>query len=110
MIRIAVALVVLLLLFSFAITATFGLVHLVGTVAIAGLVGWIADLIVPGELPYGWLGAVVAGVVGGWLGGLVLGNFGPQLFGVYLLPALVGAAVLAVAANALGKGVVGRRS
>ena len=107
---VAVGLIVLLLLVSVAMTMTVGLFHLVGTIAIAGLVGWIADLLIPGELPFGWLGAVVAGVVGGWLGALVIGNVGPQLFGVYLIPALLGASVLAVAANALGtNSALGRR-
>jgi uncharacterized membrane protein YeaQ/YmgE (transglycosylase-associated protein family) len=109
MLQLAIGLVVLLLLFSVAITMTFGLFHLAGTLAIAGLVGWIADLIVPGELPYGWLGAVVAGVVGGWLGALIIGNFGPALFGVHVLPTLLGAAMLALAANVLAKGTAARR-
>jgi len=109
MVRLAAALVVLLLLVSVAMTVTFGLFHLVGTLAIAGLVGWIADLMVPGELPYGWLGAVLAGVIGGWLGALLIGHFGPSLFGVQILPSLLGAAILAFAANALGKGALARR-
>ena len=107
---VAVGLIILLLLVSFAMTMTFGLFHLVGTIAIAGLVGWIADLLIPGELPFGYLGAVVAGVVGGWLGSLIIGNFGPALFGVHLIPTLLGASILAVAANALGKNsALGRR-
>lgn len=109
MLALAVGLVVLLILVSLAMTVTFGLLHLVGTLAIAGVVGWIADLVVPGELPYGWLGAVVAGVAGGWIGALLIGNVGPQLFGVHILPSLVGAAVLAFAAEALGKSALARR-
>lgn len=109
MVGVAVALVVLLLLVSAAMTVTFGLFHLVGTIAIAGLVGWIADLIVPGELPYGWLGAVVAGVVGGWIGARLIGQVGPSLFGVQILPSLLGAAIVAFAANALGKNALARR-
>jgi uncharacterized membrane protein YeaQ/YmgE (transglycosylase-associated protein family) len=105
----AVALFALLLLVSAAMTLTFGVVHLLGTLAVAGLVGWIADLVVPGELPYGWLGAVVAGLVGGWLGALLIGNVGPQLFGVHLIPALLGAALLAFLAQSLGKGTLSRR-
>src|SRR5438552_12451651 len=99
MIPVAIALFVLLLLLSAAMALTFGVVHLMGTLAVAGMVGWIADLVVPGDLPYGWLGAVVAGLVGGWLGALVLGNVGPQLFGVHLIPAVLGAALLAFLAQ-----------
>src|SRR5262249_44649716 len=83
---IAIALLVLLLIAAAGITLTFTLTHLVLTLAVAGLVGWLADLAVPGQLPYGWLGAVAAGLVGGWLGALVIGNVGPAVFGVYILP------------------------
>ena len=79
---IAIALLALLLLLSVGMWLTFNLFHLVLTLAVAGFVGWLADLIVPGELPYGWLGAVAAGIVGGGLGTLILGSLGPSLFGV----------------------------
>src|SRR5205823_10908461 len=107
--RLAVALLALLVLMSIGMALTFGLFHLFGALAVAGLVGWIADLAVPGELPFGWLGAVVAGLLGGWIGALVIGNFGPSLFGVHLLPATLGAAVVAVLAQVGGKWAYGRR-
>lgn len=62
---------------------------------VAGLVGALADKLVPGRLPYGWAGAVAAGLLGAWLGTLVLGRMGPSLFGLPLLPAFVGAVVVA---------------
>jgi uncharacterized membrane protein YeaQ/YmgE (transglycosylase-associated protein family) len=105
----AVALLVLLLIAAAGMWLTFTLTHVVLTLAVAGLVGWLADLAVPGELPYGWLGAVVAGIVGGWLGSLVLGDMGPAIFGVHILPTFVGAAVLAAGAEMLGKSAVSRR-
>lgn len=78
---------------------------LVGTVLmlfIAGVVGWLADRIVPGELPYGFLGAVLAGLVGSWIGQLILGDFGPSLFGIELIPALAGAVIVAGAVELAG--------
>ena len=78
---------------------TFSLVGFVLTLFMAGLVGWAADAIVPGRLPGGWLGAVLAGIVGGFLGSLVLGSLGPELFGVRVIPAFVGALVIAVVAE-----------
>ena len=78
---------------------TFSLVGLVLTLFMAGLVGWAADAIIPGRLPGGWIGAVLAGIVGGFLGSLVLGSFGPSLFGVRIIPAFAGALVIAVAAE-----------
>ena len=78
---------------------TFSLVGLVLTLFMAGLVGWAADAVIPGRLPGGWLGAVLAGIVGGFLGSLLIGSFGPELFGVRIIPAFVGAAVIAVVAE-----------
>jgi uncharacterized membrane protein YeaQ/YmgE (transglycosylase-associated protein family) len=76
------------------------------TLFVAGLVGWLADLVVPGELPGGWVGAVIAGLVGGFLGGVVfrlLGIHDPGfgLFGIDLIPAFVGAVIVAFAAELL---------
>lgn len=59
----------------------------------AALIGWIADLVVPGRLPMGLLGAIVAGLVGAWIGGMLLGGWGPQLGGLYLIPGIIGAII-----------------
>jgi uncharacterized membrane protein YeaQ/YmgE (transglycosylase-associated protein family) len=72
----------------------------------AGLVGWAADAVVPGKLPGGWIGAVLAGLVGGALGGLLFGVLGIHdpgwgLFGVDLLPAFVGAVIITALAEML---------
>lgn len=101
-----IVLVVLVLLFGGAMWITFGLVGLLLTLFVAGLVGWAADAVVPGRLPGGWLGAVLAGILGGFLGTFLLravgvANMGPALFGVHLLPAFVGAVVIAGAAELL---------
>ena len=78
---------------------TSSLIGLVLTLFMAGLIGWAADAVIPGRLPGGWIGAVLAGIVGGFLGSLVLGGVGPELFGVRIIPAFVGAVVIAVAAE-----------
>jgi uncharacterized membrane protein YeaQ/YmgE (transglycosylase-associated protein family) len=106
-------LLVLLLLFllvAFGIGITTGLFSLLIMLIVAGIVGWLADLIVPGRLPWGWLGAILAGLVGAWLGTLLLGNFGPDLAGIPILPALIGAIVIAFIADLVAKSTVGRRA
>src|SRR5215207_97452 len=82
----------------------FGLFGLLMTLLVAGLVGWAADAVVPGELPGGWIGAVLAGLAGGFLGQLIfhalsLPTFGLSLAGVSLVPAFVGAVLIAGAAE-----------
>ena len=86
------------------------IVNLVLFLFMAGVVGWLADLMLPGRLPYGWLGAILAGLVGGWLGTLLLGPVGPSLFGVRLIPALVGAIILALGVELMGKLMLRQRA
>ena len=57
-----------------------------------------------GRLPLGWIGAVLTGIIGGFIGAWlfkVLGIHDPgfSLFGVDLIPAFVGAVVVAFAAQ-----------
>jgi uncharacterized membrane protein YeaQ/YmgE (transglycosylase-associated protein family) len=78
---------------------TFSLLGLILTLVVAGLVGWAADAVVPGRLPGGWIGAVLAGIVGGFIGTLTLGKIGPTVFDINLIPAFIGAAVIAVVAE-----------
>lgn len=104
-----VLLVLMLLVLLFAIWMTFQLVGLLVTLLVAAIIGWVADQIVPGRLPYGWLGAIVAGLLGSWLGSLLLGNLGPDLGGIAIIPALVGAIILAFLYNVVAKQARGRR-
>ena len=81
---------------------TVSLFALLITLLISGLVGWAADAVVPGKLPGGLLGAILAGIIGGWLGHLLfawlhLPSFGLVIAGVDLVPAFVGAVVIAFA-------------
>jgi uncharacterized membrane protein YeaQ/YmgE (transglycosylase-associated protein family) len=74
------------------------------TLIMAGLVGWAADAVVPGRLPGGWFGAVLSGLIGGLIGTwlfhlLGIREPGFELFGIHLIPAFVGALVIAVGAQ-----------
>jgi uncharacterized membrane protein YeaQ/YmgE (transglycosylase-associated protein family) len=92
---VVVAVVVGILLFSLLISATFGLIGLALHLFMAGLVGALADAVVPGKLPWGWIGAILAGLIGSWLGVRILGHVGPSLFGIAVIPGFVGAVILA---------------
>jgi uncharacterized membrane protein YeaQ/YmgE (transglycosylase-associated protein family) len=83
------------------------------TLFVAGLIGALADVIVPGHLPGGWLGAVLTGIAGGFVGHLLMGLLhipdpGPQVFGVHVIPAFIGAVVIAVVAQLVSSSGAGR--
>jgi len=69
----------------------FGLIVMLIMLAV---IGWVIDLIVPGRMPYGWLGGIIAAVIGGILGGWIFGTFGPAAtfsgWTLAFIPALLG--------------------
>jgi uncharacterized membrane protein YeaQ/YmgE (transglycosylase-associated protein family) len=102
LVLIAVALAILVGLWAF-IALSITLVGLLLHLFMAGLVGALADAVVPGRLPWGWLGAILAGLVGSWLGVLLIGHRGPVLFGVPIIPGFVGALIMAFVLSAVTK-------
>ena len=97
-------LVILIAIFLIAVFAIWLTAHLVGlliTLLVAGFIGWLADRIVPGTIPYGFVGAIVLGLLGSWLGGHFI-HFGPHLAGLALIPGLIGALILALAVQLYG--------
>ena len=93
LIAVAFALLILIML-SFVLFLTAHLIGLLLHLLVAGVIGMLADAVIPGTLPWGWLGAIVAGLLGSWIGVLLLGPLGPELLGVRLIPAFVGAVIL----------------
>ncbi len=75
-----------------------GCLGLIVMLIMLSVLGWLIDLIVPGRMPYGWLGGIVAAIIGGLIGGFLFGNFGPAAsFGGWTLsfiPALLGGIIL----------------
>ena len=102
-IAIVVAALVTLIAISALIWLSGTLIGLALHLLMAGLVGWLADTVVPGQLPWGWVGAILAGLIGSWLGVRLLGHLGPELFGIAIIPGFVGAVVLAFAASLISR-------
>lgn len=75
---------------------------IIGGAIVAGIVGTLADKIVPGDLPFGMPGAILAGWLGFVLGHSLIGSFGPSIAGYYLLPGFLGAVIIAFLAEVLG--------
>lgn len=61
---------------------------------VAAACAWIAEYLVPGSIPGGFLVAVIFGIIGAWIGVSIMGPVGPSLAGVSLLPTILGSAIL----------------
>jgi len=61
---------------------------------VAAACAWIAEMLVPGRVPGGFLASAIVGVIGAWMGSALMGSFGPSLAGVPLLPAIIGSGIL----------------
>lgn len=98
-------LILLVVLLGAGMWFTTSIIGLIATLVMAGLVGWAADLLVRGgALPGGWIGAVLTGLIGGFIGNILfsaLGIHDPafRLLGVDLIPAFVGAVIVALGAQ-----------
>ena len=57
---------------------------------IAAICGALGEMIGGVKIPGGWIGSIVAGLVGAWIGGMLF-HFGPVLGGIQVIPAIVGA-------------------
>lgn len=61
---------------------------------VAAVCAGIAEYLVPGQVPGGFLTLAVVGVIGAWIGGNLFGTIGPSIYGVTLIPTILGAAIL----------------
>jgi len=95
----------LLVLLGGLIVAFWFIGNLMGFVlmlVVAGLIGFAAESLIPGQpVRYGWMGAIGAGLLGSWIGPLLVGRVGPILFGVQLIPSILGALVLVAILSAI---------
>ena len=63
---------------------------------VAALIGQLSNYLLPTKIPYGWLGATGAGLVGAWLGSRILGTWGPSLADIQIVQGTLGAMVVSV--------------
>lgn len=70
---------------------------------VAAACAWIADYLVPGTIPGGFLVAVIFGIIGAWIGVSLMGPVGPSLAGVSLLPTILGSAIVVFLASFVGR-------
>lgn len=72
-------------------------------IIISGLVGWVASLIIGGNLPFGVIGYIFVGLLGSWLGQSLLGQWGPVIGNIYIIQALLIAVMITIVIESLLK-------
>jgi uncharacterized membrane protein YeaQ/YmgE (transglycosylase-associated protein family) len=88
-------------------------IYFIVMVLVLAAIGWVIDLVLPGKMPYGWLGGIVAAIVGGIVGGFLFGQWGPSVtwsgYTLSIIPAILGGIVVALIVRFI-MGMGGRRS
>lgn len=77
---------------------------------VAAVCAGIAEFLVPGAIPGGFLTAAIVGIIGAWVGGALLGHIGPDLAGISLIPCILGSAILVFGVSLLSKGYRARKA
>lgn len=77
---------------------------------VAAVSAFIAERMVPGVIPGGFLTAAVVGIIGAWVGGNMMGHFGPDLAGIALIPCILGSALLIFCLSFFSRAMHGRRA
>lgn len=61
---------------------------------IGAIIGAVAGALTSRNLPMGWIGNILAGLIGSWLGEMLLGGWGPEVAGMAIVPSIIGAVIL----------------
>jgi len=76
---------------------------------VASVCAFIAERLVPNNVPGGFLTSAVVGVIGAWVGGSLIGPLGPALAGVALIPCILGSALLVFLLSVVSGGIRSRK-
>lgn len=74
---------------------------LIWQLLIGAVIGAVAGALTSRDVPMGWIGNILAGLIGSWLGEMLLGSWGPTIAGMALVPSIIGAVILVVITSML---------
>lgn len=63
-------------------------------IIVGGIIGWLVQVIMNKDVPGGIIGNIILGILGSVLGGWLLGDMGPEVAGIAIIPAILGAILL----------------
>ncbi|MFI3728879.1 GlsB/YeaQ/YmgE family stress response membrane protein [Vagococcus fluvialis] len=71
--------------------------HLIATIIVGIIIGAIAGAFTSRDFPVsGWIGNLIAGLVGSWIGQSLFGEWGPKFADIAIFPSIIGAILLVV--------------
>lgn len=68
--------------------------HWIWVLIVGAIIGAIAGATTRRSGAMGWIGNIIAGLVGSAIGEALLGHWGPQLAGMAIIPSLIGAIIV----------------
>ena len=70
------------------------MLHAIWVIIIGAVIGAVASMIINRNMPWGWVGNIIGGLVGAWLGESLLGTWGPNVADMAIVPAVIGAIIV----------------
>jgi uncharacterized membrane protein YeaQ/YmgE (transglycosylase-associated protein family) len=80
---------------------------LIGSLIVTIIIVAIVEKVSKTNLPYGWLGNIVVGLIGGVVGQYILGQWGLSVFGVYIIQTFIGSLIFILVAKWI-MGMIGK--
>ena len=77
------------------------MLHWLWVLIIGAVIGIIAGAITSRDLPAGWIGNIIGGLVGAWLGQMLFGTWGPQIADMAIIPSILGAIIVVLVVSFL---------
>ncbi|GAB5057353.1 GlsB/YeaQ/YmgE family stress response membrane protein [Companilactobacillus alimentarius] len=70
------------------------MLHALWVIIVGAVIGAVASMIINRDMPWGWIGNIVGGLIGAWLGESIFGAWGPNIAGMAIVPAIIGAVIV----------------
>jgi len=70
------------------------MLHFIWVLIVGAVIGAIGQMIVGRDMPLGWVGNIIAGLVGSWVGSSLFSDWGPVIGGMAIIPAILGAIIV----------------
>jgi len=70
------------------------MLHFIWVLIVGAVIGVIGQMIVGRDMPFGWVGNIIAGLLGSWLGSSLFSSWGPVVGGMAIIPAILGAIIV----------------